>query len=121
MIGRTAGSPYDSGTEAGPGGGGVATSVLGGVLQGGEESCLLPCRSPRHTIRQSVRAKFRDGEQLLSLSGTEAAQEAGVEQRLFGGGNNKPPAASMNNQSNFTIDPSCRDKPPLAVDIILSE
>lgn len=70
---------------------------------------------------KSVRAKFRDGEQLLSLSGTEAAQEAGVEQRLFGGGNNKPPAASMNNQSNFTIDPSCRDKPPLAVDIILSE
>ncbi|XP_075907250.1 organic solute transporter subunit alpha [Nelusetta ayraudi] len=25
----------------------------------------------------------------------------------------------MNNQSNFTIDPSCLDKPPLAVDIIL--
>lgn len=25
----------------------------------------------------------------------------------------------MNNQSNFTIDPSCRGKPPLAIDIIL--
>lgn len=32
---------------------------------------------------------------------------------------NRP--ASMNNGSNRTIDPSCTDQPPLAIDIILSE
>lgn len=32
---------------------------------------------------------------------------------------NRP--ASMNNGSNRSIDPSCTDQPPLAIDIILSE
>lgn len=83
---------------------GVATSVLGGVLKGGEERCLLSCRNPRRTIRQSVRAKFR---QLLSLSGTEAAQEAGVEQRLFGG--RKRQAAGRQHEQSIQL----HDRPEL--------
>lgn len=58
------------------------------------------------------RQKVWDGSILgTSVDSSPCQLEAAVENR----------AASMNNGSNRSIDPSCTDQPPLAIDIILSE
>lgn len=58
------------------------------------------------------RQKVWDGSILgTSVDSSSCQLEAAVENR----------AASMNNGSNRSIDPSCTDQPPLAIDIILSE
>lgn len=61
------------------------------------------------------RQKVWDGSILeTSVDSSPCQLEAAVEAV-----ENRP--ASMNNGSNRSIDPSCTDQPPLAIDIILSE
>ncbi len=107
---------YDSGKEAGPV---IATSVSG-------------CPGGWYPSAESFRTLFGSLERRVSAAPDFYAPSAcGCERGprdkwevVFCGWKkikNQPTAASMNNGSNRTIDPSCLDKPPLAMDIILSE
>lgn len=105
--------------------------VSGGVWRGGEDGCAaLPGSSTHHlTVRPcKVWARF----QKQRTSCLSARLRRASRQRSGRWSNNvvypgqettrsRPTVASMNNQSNITIDPRCMEKPPLAMDIILSE
>lgn len=97
--------PYDSGTEAGP----AVASVFGGRTTG------TFCTKFEHAVWQEEIYSFFLRTELLRVSRHTEVHRFSAQRTI------RPTIASMNNGSNITMDPRCRDKPPLAIDIILSE